>query len=263
MAVSTASPLDSAVLRADFPFLEELAGREAARVPRLGVVDAEAAAGARPDARVLRARVRERPSRRLPARRAGDRGVRGRAAHGRGLRQRAVRARGDLHAQRDGVDQPRRLRLGPAEPRPGRHRRDHRARAPRELRPVAVHREQDRRELPPHPDRRRRRASARRARRPRARGRRSRSSRAGLVSNSLGTINPVERLAAWAHEQGAIMVVDAAQAAPHRPIDVQALGCDFLAFSSHKLCGPSGDRRALGPARAARGDGSRSTSAAR
>ena len=61
-----------------------------------------------------------------------------------------------------------------------------------------------------------------------------------LVSNTLGTINPVERLAAWAHEQGAIMVVDAAQAAPHRPVDVQALGCDFLAVSSHKLCGPSG-----------------------
>src|SRR5947209_13747105 len=61
-----------------------------------------------------------------------------------------------------------------------------------------------------------------------------------LVSNSLGTINPCERLAAWAHEIGAIMVVDAAQAAPHRPIDVQALDCDFLAFSSHKLCGPSG-----------------------
>jgi cysteine desulfurase/selenocysteine lyase len=61
-----------------------------------------------------------------------------------------------------------------------------------------------------------------------------------LVSNTLGTINPVEKLAAWAHDQGAIMVVDAAQAAPHRRIDVQALGCDFLAFSSHKLCGPSG-----------------------
>ena len=62
----------------------------------------------------------------------------------------------------------------------------------------------------------------------------------GLVSNSLGTVNPVERLAAWAHERGAIMVVDAAQAAPHRPLDVQALGCDFLAFTGHKMCGPSG-----------------------
>jgi cysteine desulfurase / selenocysteine lyase len=61
-----------------------------------------------------------------------------------------------------------------------------------------------------------------------------------LVSNALGTVNPVERLTAWAHEHGAIMVVDAAQAAPHRAIDVQALGCDFLAFSAHKLCGPSG-----------------------
>ena len=61
-----------------------------------------------------------------------------------------------------------------------------------------------------------------------------------LVSNSLGTVNPVEKLAAWAHEQGAIMVVDAAQAAPHRALDVQALGCDFLALSSHKLCGPTG-----------------------
>ena len=60
-----------------------------------------------------------------------------------------------------------------------------------------------------------------------------------LVSNALGTVNPVERLAAWAHEQGAIMVVDAAQAAPHKAIDVQALGCDFLAFSAHKMCGPT------------------------
>jgi len=61
-----------------------------------------------------------------------------------------------------------------------------------------------------------------------------------LVSNSLGTVNPVERLGAWAHAQGAIMVVDAAQGAPHHRVDVQALDCDFLAFSSHKLCGPTG-----------------------
>jgi cysteine desulfurase/selenocysteine lyase len=61
-----------------------------------------------------------------------------------------------------------------------------------------------------------------------------------LVSNSLGTINPVEKLAAWAHERGAIYVCDAAQAAPHRSVDVQALDCDFLAVSGHKMCGPSG-----------------------
>jgi cysteine desulfurase/selenocysteine lyase len=60
-----------------------------------------------------------------------------------------------------------------------------------------------------------------------------------LVSNALGTINPVETLAPWAHERGAILVVDAAQAAPHHAIDVQALDCDFLAFSSHKMCGPT------------------------
>src|SRR5262245_23503561 len=61
-----------------------------------------------------------------------------------------------------------------------------------------------------------------------------------LVSNSLGTISPVEKLAAWAHERGAIYVCDAAQAAPHRPVDVQALGCDFVAVSGHKMCAPSG-----------------------
>jgi cysteine desulfurase / selenocysteine lyase len=60
------------------------------------------------------------------------------------------------------------------------------------------------------------------------------------VSNSLGTVNPIERLAAWAHERGATIVVDAAQAAPHRAVDVQALGADFLGFTGHKMCGPTG-----------------------
>ncbi len=63
---------------------------------------------------------------------------------------------------------------------------------------------------------------------------------ANLVSNTLGTINAIDRLTAWAHEQGAIMVVDAAQAVPHRRVDVQALGVDFLGFTSHKICGPTG-----------------------
>ena len=60
------------------------------------------------------------------------------------------------------------------------------------------------------------------------------------VSNSLGTINPVPKLAAWAHEHGAIFVCDGAQATPHLAIDVQALGVDFYAISGHKMCGPSG-----------------------
>jgi cysteine desulfurase/selenocysteine lyase len=60
------------------------------------------------------------------------------------------------------------------------------------------------------------------------------------VSNSLGTINPVEKLVAWAHERGAIFVLDAAQSAPHMTVDVQALGVDFAAISAHKICGPSG-----------------------
>ena len=144
-----------------------------------------------------------------------------------------------VHAERDRGHQPRRVRVGARQPRPRGRRRHHGARAPRELRAVAV--------------------------RGRTHGASFRNipiddqgelqldaleTIAGegnvkvvannLVSNTLGTINPVELLAQWAHEQGAIMVVDAAQAAPHRRVDVQALGADFVAISSHKLCGPTG-----------------------
>ncbi|MFN8535489.1 MAG: cysteine desulfurase [Dehalococcoidia bacterium] len=60
------------------------------------------------------------------------------------------------------------------------------------------------------------------------------------VSNAFGTINPVERIAEAAHQAGAVLLLDAAQSAPHMPVDVQALDCDFLAFSGHKMCGPMG-----------------------
>jgi len=59
-------------------------------------------------------------------------------------------------------------------------------------------------------------------------------------SNVLGTINPVAEIAKRAHEVGAVCVVDAAQSVPHMPVDVQALDCDFLAFSGHKMLGPTG-----------------------
>jgi cysteine desulfurase / selenocysteine lyase len=60
------------------------------------------------------------------------------------------------------------------------------------------------------------------------------------VSNVLGTINPVSEIARRAHAAGAVVLVDAAQSVPHLPTDVQALGADFLAFSGHKMLGPTG-----------------------
>lgn len=60
------------------------------------------------------------------------------------------------------------------------------------------------------------------------------------VSNVLGTVNPVREMARMAHEAGAYFLVDGAQSVPHFPVDVQELDCDFLAFSAHKLYGPTG-----------------------
>lgn len=60
------------------------------------------------------------------------------------------------------------------------------------------------------------------------------------MSNVLGTINPAEEIIRLAHEAGAVTLVDAAQSVPHLQVDVQALDADFLAFSAHKMCGPTG-----------------------
>ena len=60
------------------------------------------------------------------------------------------------------------------------------------------------------------------------------------VSNTLGTINPVAEMTAKAHEAGALVLIDGAQAVPHVPVDVQAIGADFYTFSGHKMLGPTG-----------------------
>lgn len=60
------------------------------------------------------------------------------------------------------------------------------------------------------------------------------------VSNALGTVNPIEDIVALAEPQGVAVLVDGAQAVPHMKVDVQQLGCDFYAFSGHKMCGPTG-----------------------
>jgi cysteine desulfurase/selenocysteine lyase len=60
------------------------------------------------------------------------------------------------------------------------------------------------------------------------------------MSNVLGTVTPAEEITRLAHQAGAITVLDAAQSVPHLGVDVQALGVDFMAFSAHKMCGPTG-----------------------
>ena len=60
------------------------------------------------------------------------------------------------------------------------------------------------------------------------------------VSNTLGVVNPIREIVRIAHDHGALCLIDGAQAAPHKAIDVQELGADFYAFSGHKMCGPTG-----------------------
>ena len=60
------------------------------------------------------------------------------------------------------------------------------------------------------------------------------------MSNVLGTINPAREIVGLAHQAGAVTLVDAAQSVPHLPVDVKELDADFIAFSAHKMCGPTG-----------------------
>lgn len=71
-------------------------------------------------------------------------------------------------------------------------------------------------------------------------GSRTRMVAVGHVSNALGSVNPVTEMTRMAHDAGAAILIDGAQAVPHQPVDVQETGCDFYAFSAHKMCGPTG-----------------------
>ncbi len=144
-----------------------------------------------------------------------------------------------LRARHHRGDQPGGVELGTEERRRRRRGADHRPRAPLEHRSLAD--------------------ALRRARGRSCRWRRSTTAARSVSTNTsgsspaapasrrsptsrtaLGTINPVREMAAMAHRAGAVVLVDGAQAVPHLTVDVQALGCDFYAFSGHKVYGPSG-----------------------
>ena len=225
------------------------------RLPRLGRDVADAAARDRGDGPLLQRVPREHPPRRLPARRRGDRGLRGRAREGRRVR-RLDRRRDRLHPQRDRGDQPRRLRVGPRQRRPGRPRGAHADGAPLEHRAVAD-------------ARLRARLGAGRPTTACSTSTRSTPrSRAGPkvvavahVSNVLGTVNPIAEITRRAHDAGAIVVVDGAQAAPHLPVDVARARRRLLRLDRPQGLRADRHRRAARPPRAARGRCRRSSAA--
>ena len=200
----------------------------------------------RGDGRLLPRVQRERPPRDLRDRREGDRRLRGGPGQGRPVHQRARPPRDRLHPQRDRGDQPRRLLLGPPEHRPRRRDRPDRDGAPRQPRPVAA----------PRPGAAT--ATSSSSRSPTTASSASTSSRCSCGSSRSssrsptsrtrsGTINPVREMVEMAHAAGALVLVDGAQAVPHVPVDVQALGADFYAFSR-----PQDARPRWAPARCGR-----------
>jgi hypothetical protein len=219
------------------PHLRAALPRQAARIPRLGCELTEAAADARGDDELLRDLVRQRPPGRVRTGGACDPGPRGRAREDPRAPERPVGTRGDLRPQRDRGDQSRGVRMGLDDAEARRHRGRDGARAPLELRPLAVHRLAHGRELPPDPAGRARGAPPRGARRARTRRDIKVVARRRLQFARHG--QSVERLSAGArarrdHGRGR----GAGGATPQ--VDVQALGCDFAAVSAHKMCGPSG-----------------------
>ena len=204
---------------------------------------------------LLRRRQRQRPSRRAPAERARDRRpTKARARRSRAFLNARRRARDHLHARHDRGHQPRGAELRPAA-RSGRATRCSsrrwsttrtscrgRCSASRRGATLRVVPIDDRGEL----DARRVRAAARR------RGRSSSRSPTSRTRSARSTRS--RRSSSWRTRAASPVLVDGAQAVPHMPVDVQALDCDFYAFSGHKMFGPTGIGVLYGKRRAARGD---------
>ena len=143
--------------------------------------------------------------------------------------------RDGLHAQRDRGDQPRRVRVGPRERRPGRPRGAHADGAPLEHRPVAAAR------LPAGLRAGAPTTACWTSTRSTSCSRRARSSSRSPTSPTCsGTINPIAEIVARAHAAGALVLVDGAQAVPSLPVDVAELDADFYAWTGHKAYGPTG-----------------------
>ena len=211
--------------------------RPAGHVPRLRVVGAEAARGARRDGPLLPALLRQHPSGRVHDRRGGHRGLRARAAQGRPLRERELRVGDRVRAQRDRGDQPGCVHVGPGEPARGRRDRAQPHGAPRQRRALAHARRRAGCRAALDPDDRRLPA---RPHRPAPLLDGARLLAITAMSNVLGTLNQIRPLADAAHAHDALVLVDACQYVPHVETDVQAWDADFVAFSAHKMCGPSG-----------------------
>ena len=219
------------------------AGRRApAGLPRQREHLAEAAGRDRRDGRPPRAAQRQRGPRHAPARCGVDRRLRGRPGQGRGVHQRALARRGDLHQERLRGAQPGRehpgLGRGPLAIGPGDE--------------VLITEMEHHSNIVPWQLLTERKGATLRWFGLTDDGRLDLSNIDELitertkvvsltwVSNMLGTINPVAEIARRAHEVGALVLVDAAQAVPQMPVDVQAAGADFVAFTGHKVIGPTG-----------------------
>ena len=227
-------------IRKDFPILDRKIRRQAAGVPRQRGDDAEAAAGDRRARALLRALQREHPPRPAHAGRGGDGGLRGSAREGgrasstpRIPEQEIIFTRNTTESINLVAHAWGRKFLQPGDEIVFSAMEHHSNLVPWQLIALATGAKLRFIDIDEsgHLDWDDMLAKI---------GERTKIVAITQMSNVLGTINPIKEIAALAHRFGAVVLVDGAQSVPHMPVDVQAMDCDFLAFSAHKMLGPTG-----------------------